>query len=280
MSSTKIYKITPAPISYIPTLAHISDLAFKTDTHTQLKELCRPKPKIISPNQSSATTSSHASSMASALKSWMSLPKGKIVVLQAVEEGSGEIVGWAAWAGKGVEVVWEGEDMNETQEDVGESLAKETEGEGEENAEEPKPSPQILALETLTNNTMTFWATHFSTPSPSLTSPSRPPPHLILISLTIHPLHQGHGLGTSLINWGTRLADTHGVFCWVSSSDGGYRVFEKAGFREVGRLGVDLDEFAVGADGWRVRKPDADGEGVGRWGMYTWRWMKRDAVVR
>ena len=44
--------------------------------------------------------------MTSALKSWLSptRPKGKTVVLQAVEEGSGEVVGWAAWAGVGVGV--------------------------------------------------------------------------------------------------------------------------------------------------------------------------------
>lgn len=225
----------------------------------------------------------------------MSPPKGKLVVLQVVEEESGKIVGWAAWAGKGVGLVWDGEGMNETQEEADERLAKDDEkkeedeagNEGEQNVEdeEPTPSPQILALETLTNNTMTFWSSHFSTPSsfPSPTSSSSSPttsqPHLILIALTIHPLHQSHGIGTSLINWGTRIADAHGVFCWVSSSDGGYPVFEKAGFREVGRLAVELDEFAVGIDGERIRNPDAEG-GDGRWGMYTWRWMKRDAVVR
>ncbi|KAK0113209.1 hypothetical protein ONS95_014904 [Cadophora gregata] len=97
--STKTYKITPAPPSSIPTLAHISHAAFKTDTHTQLKELCKPSPKPQS------GTSSHAASMASALSSWKSSSKGKIVVLQAVQEESGEIVGWAAWAGKGVDLV-------------------------------------------------------------------------------------------------------------------------------------------------------------------------------
>ncbi|KAK0125252.1 hypothetical protein ONS96_009106 [Cadophora gregata f. sp. sojae] len=262
--STKTYKITPAPPSSIPTLAHISHAAFKTDTHTQLKELCKPSPKPQS------GTSSHAASMASALSSWKSSSKGKIVVLQAVQE--------------------ESEDANENREDTDENRKAESEVEGEgehveEETEVAKPSPQILALETLTDNTMSFWASHFSTPYPSSkppassSAPPQPPSHLILIALTIHPLHQGQGLGAILINWGTRIADRHGVFCWVSSSDGGYPVFEKAGFREVGRLAVDLNEFAIGVDGRRVPNPDS-GKGKGGWGIYTWRWMKRDAVMR
>ena len=277
MSSIKSYKISPASLSSIPALANISDLAFKTDTHTQLKELCKPSPR------SQTGTSNHASSMASALKSWMSVPKGRIVVLQAVEEGSGEIAGWAAWAGKGIEVAWVDEVVATTTDEgiTEEARSKDTKNEtskeenGNANAEDdqPKPSHEILALETLTNNTMAFWASHFSGPSPE------PSPHLIFISIAIHPSHQGCGVGSSLINWGTSIADAHGVFCWVSSSDGGYRVFEKAGFREVGMLAVELDEFAVDVDGERVRNPDAKGED-GKWGMYTWRWMKRDAIGR
>ena len=213
----------------------------------------------------------------------MTLPKGRIVVLQAVEEGSGEIAGWAAWAGKGIEMAWKDEraatttEENSTQEfqskNIGDEASKEEDDNSNTEAEQPKPSRQILALETLTNDTMTFWASHFSDPSPE------PSPHLILISIASHPSHQGCGVGSSLINWGTSVADSHGVFCWVSSSDGGYRVFEKAGFREVGRLAVELDEFAVGVDGERVRNPGARGPD-GKWGMYTWRWMKRDAIGR
>lgn len=277
MSSLKSYKISPAPLSSIPALANISDLAFRTDTHTQLKELCKPS------LQSQTGASNHGSGMASALKSWMTLPKGRIVVLQAVEEGSGEIAGWAAWAGKGIEMAWKDEraatatEESSTQEfqskNIGNEASKEEDDNSNAEAEQPKPSRQILALETLTNDTMTFWASHFSGPSPEHS------PHLILISIAIHPSHQGCGVGSSLINWGTSVADSHGVFSWVSSSDGGYRVFEKAGFRDVGRLAVELDEFAIGIDGARVRNPDAQGLD-GKWGMYTWRWMKRDAIGR
>jgi hypothetical protein len=47
-----------------------------------------------------------------------------------------------------------------------------------------------------------------------------------------------------LIKWGRVIVDSEGVYCWVSSSDKGWGTFQKMGFREVGRLSVDLDDFA------------------------------------
>lgn len=61
------------------------------------------------------------------------------------------------------------------------------------------------------------------------------------------------------------------MFCWVHSSDKGWKIFEVEGFGEAGRLEVDLDEFAGG-----VRNDMREGEG-GRWGKCVFRYMKRPA---
>lgn len=64
------------------------------------------------------------------------------------------------------------------------------------------------------------------------------------------------------------------MYCWVSSSDGGFRAFEKNGFKEVGLLALDLDEFV--GEGVRGGSLDAVDE---KWGEYVWRYMRREAFV-
>ena len=55
--------------------------------------------------------------------------------------------------------------------------------------------------------------------------------------------------------------------CWVHASEAGYKPFEKAGFEEVGRLDLDLDEYAL--------VPREEGEENAKWGSYTFRYMLR-----
>ena len=64
----------------------------------------------------------------------------------------------------------------------------------------------------------------------------------------------------------TEKADDAKVPCWVQSSHGAWKTFQKRGFVERGRLQLDLDEWCVGPDG-----VTQDGE----WGEYVWRYMER-----
>lgn len=94
----------------------------------------------------------------------------------------------------------------------------------------------------------------------------------ILCAIPVLPAYQGKGVGSALIRWGTRIADAEGVYCWVSSSDGGWTAFQKSGFAEVGRLEVELDNFAGSA-----KNEEGDD---GKWGNYVFRYMRRDIVLQ
>lgn len=88
---------------------------------------------------------------------------------------------------------------------------------------------------------------------------------MYIVGIAVSPSHQGLGVGTALIQWGTKKADRDGVTCWVHSSDGGWRAFEKNGFKEDRRLELDLDEYAD-----QPRKGED-----GKWGKYIFRYMQR-----
>ena len=259
MASTSSLKFSlhPATPHDIPTLAAISSLAFKSDTHTRLKELVKG--------------SDHTEEMKSVLKMWINTPPSRCSLIKAVSEG--EVVGWICWGFRGVDGPGaaaeslevkpgvrnqeSGEVESELKEDV-KAVGEKRQG---ENSEETKKNAKIQVLEDLTNASM---ASYQATLMPTGTK------CLFIIAIAVLPSHQGRGIGRSLIKWGTQLADEKGVFCWVHSSDAGWRVFEKEEFGEVGRLEVDLDDYAGGVSNEAGRD--------GRWGRYVFRYMKRPAL--
>jgi GNAT superfamily N-acetyltransferase len=91
---------------------------------------------------------------------------------------------------------------------------------------------------------------------------------LIIAGFFVATSYQGKGIGSALLRYATEMADEHGVFMWVHSSEAAWRAYEKAGFAIVRMLEVDLDEWA----------PVSPPEG-GKWGRYVIRYMKRDARV-
>lgn len=105
-----------------------------------------------------------------------------------------------------------------------------------------------------------------------------------IMSIVVGPKHQGKGVGSALVRYGTGRAhdaskelDTD-VFCWVHSSEAGARLFEKEGSKRVGRLEVDLDEFAGGREvpqntAVPVSKGN-DGTVKMGWGTYVFRYLK------
>jgi ribosomal protein S18 acetylase RimI-like enzyme len=88
--------------------------------------------------------------------------------------------------------------------------------------------------------------------------------YMILQALSTSPACQGRGIGSKLVQWGTDRADAEGLLCWIHASPASYRLYERAGFREVGRSDYDLDEWAPGGKG-----------GNRGWGRYTFRYMVR-----
>lgn len=100
---------------------------------------------------------------------------------------------------------------------------------------------------------------------------------LYIGGISVDPAYHGRGVGSSLLRWGTDLADRVGASCWVHSSEAGWALFSRHGFEEVERLTVDLDEWAVG--------PPPPGMGVEvdsmrKWGTYTFRYGVRQPVKR
>jgi GNAT superfamily N-acetyltransferase len=91
-----------------------------------------------------------------------------------------------------------------------------------------------------------------------------------IVGMSVAPGYQGQGVGQALMRWGTDQADQDQVYCWVSSSMGGWRAYAKAGFVEVGRLELCLDDYAQG-----VKWKQEDGSEKD-WGTYFWPYMRRD----
>lgn len=235
------FYLSPAHPPQIPQLARISSQAFKTDSHTQLK--------------TAATGIDHAEDMRSALEMWIALPRERCQVITAVV--GEEVVGWCCWVFKGLEGPEIPPPLPATSEEKNSKL----------DTSSPRPVPRkIKELGDLTDKAM---LTHISTHFPPTT------PHLILCAITILPEYQSCGLGSALMSYGTEYADRKGVYSWVSASPAGAAMFAKRGYVEVGRheVDLDLDEYAVGDDGGRVRNEEREDGG---WGVYCWRWMRRE----
>ena len=83
-------------------------------------------------------------------------------------------------------------------------------------------------------------------------------------TLVVDPAAQGHGTGTALVRWITDKADEDGIYCWLQSSQAAHGIYLKAGFKDVGKLEIDLREFAPGGK-----------EGKWGWGTYEFGYMLR-----
>jgi GNAT superfamily N-acetyltransferase len=247
-----VFSLHPATISDAAVLAQISDASFSTDSHTRLKALYKGPDDF-------------RNGMNEAISSWTTNPKCSVV--KAVDDESGEILGWICWAKRGFEDDKTQEPSQESQaEEVAAAEAETAESKAQDH-ESGQHSEEVAALEErplvdqlgdLTNASMEEWQARLMPPGTKC---------MFIVAISVLPAHQGRGVGSALIRWGTAQADQESVFCWVHSSHGGWKAFAKQGFVEVGKLVVDLDDFAD--DGHRE---DADG-----WGEYIFRYMKRPA---
>lgn len=118
----------------------------------------------------------------------------------------------------------------------------------------PTDSP-LQRLESITSGHMTVTLDRACQPTH---------PTIYCIGLHVDPRSQGLGVGTSMVQWATELADSKKAAGWAHLSDSlaGVKAFEKNGFEEVNTSTVDLDEYAT--------------KEVGRpWGKYSHHCMYR-----
>lgn len=229
--------LRPATVSDVDALASIADAAFATDTHTQLKAVSNGE-------------SSFKDGMRQGLEGWLQSPKVELIVAEV----DGKPVGWIGWARRGFAG------------DVDQPLSGPEEEPLAEagNAAQPRT---IKDLEDLTNASMQYWVRRLMPPGCRCR---------IVASCVVHPEYQGQGVGSQLLRWGTERADDeNGVFCWVQSSMGAVAAYEKLGFREVGRLEANLDDYAEGREPGETREHVTNSRTS--WGTYSWVYMRREA---
>jgi len=58
--------------------------------------------------------------------------------------------------------------------------------------------------------------------------------------LATHPSHRHHGAASTLIKWGTDLADAEGLCVCLEATDGNEGFYQKFGFRKVSEAMHDL----------------------------------------
>ncbi|KND88594.1 hypothetical protein TOPH_06744 [Tolypocladium ophioglossoides CBS 100239] len=68
-------------------------------------------------------------------------------------------------------------------------------------------------------------------------------PHVYLKQLHTDPAHQRRGAGSMLLKWGVAEADRLGLPTYLEATEEGRPLYEKHGFRPVGKLVTDLSEW-------------------------------------
>lgn len=192
------------------------------------------------------------------------LENWKVVMVKAVDDNSGDILGFTAWAFRGLEPdeipVLEGAPKKGEWKDDKPEQEEVTKSGGEESQDKVEPGSKegndesLKQLAGITGGNMDHMMENIMPPGTRC---------MFVAGLNVDPKYQRRGVGLKLLQWGTQTADRLGLWIWVHSSEGAVPAYAKAGFKTFSYLGVDLDEFAPG--------PPPDG---GKWGTYQFSWMK------
>lgn len=239
-------------------MAEMCGLAFKDNRHTMLKASHPTKPY------------NHAAGMTGAFEYWVSRPAGSLELTKAVDDATGEILGFVCWG-----MSLNKADTNKEQsnpEDA--SSAKEGDKGVDVSVEKPDTAvpedtdpPQdptldpLDQLEEMTSSHLAEFQGRFKNAR-----------CMYVITLTVHPKYQGRGVGPALIKQGTDRADAEGALCWVHSSEAGVYTYKKCGFEEDDTLEIDLNNWAKKLD---IKPPAGDD----KWGTYTFRYLIRQPKV-
>ncbi|KAL3426334.1 acetyltransferase [Phlyctema vagabunda] len=245
--TSKSFSIKAATYEDVPVLARIGHEAFDVDRHTEMKAQGKVPYNMEAVNNTNLPRY---------------LDSERCVVLKAIEESSGTIMGWLALGFRGFEkhempVLENAPQKEDSLGDKSGKDQKEAESSVDEKEEEEKDDrdESIKRLEAMTDADMKSWMEKLMPPGTRC---------MYVVGLSVAPAFQKRGVGSALLKWGTDLADTENVFIWVHSSEPAWSAYAKSGFEVIGTLDVDLDE-------WAVRPPS---DGSGKWGHYIFRYMK------
>lgn len=248
------FTLKPVDSSDFPAMAEMCGLAFEHDRHTMLKAAHPTNPY------------NHAAGMTGAFEYWVSRPAGKLELTKAVDDATGEILGFVCWG-----MSLDKADPNKEQNNHENAPPAEGDGKGVEASDEKPDSaapenatqPQDPTLDPL-EQLEEFTSSHLA----AFQERFKDTRCMYVITITVHPKHQGRGVGPVLIKQGTNRADAEGALCWVHSSEAGVHTYQKCGFQEDDTLEIDLDDWARKLD----IKPPA---GEDKWGTYTFRYLIR-----
>ena len=206
-------RIHPATLSDISALAKISADSFVLDRHTQMKALGKIPYDLEAMWKNSLP---------------QLLASTKVVTLKAVDEESGEVMGWMYWGFEGF-----GEDEVDdlrgykpsapplsppgtaaVTSEVDDQSAPTSDAEDERERGQQRslssdtPTSQTLddpiaRLEAMTDADMSRWAGIFMPPGTKC---------MYIGSLSVAPKWQSRGAGSMLLKWGTAVADMAGIF--------------------------------------------------------------------
>lgn len=251
-SNTTSFSLKPVVPTDFPAMAEMCGLAFEDDRHTMLKAAHPTKPY------------NHAAGMGGAFEYWTSRPAGSLELTKAVDDATGEILGFVCW---GMSLDKPNTDSAKSEESI---ATERGHGAAEANVEKPKlvvsaddilkPDSSLDPLEQLEE----FTSSHLA----AFQGRFKGTRCMYVITITVHPKYQGRGVGPALIKQGTDRADSEGVPCWVHSSEAGVHTYQKCGFEEDNALEIDLDSWAKKMD---IKAPG----GENKWGTYTFKYMVR-----
>lgn len=254
-TDTPSFSLKPVVPSDFPAMAEMCGLAFENDRHTMLKAAHPTKPY------------NHAAGMTGAFEYWTSRPAGSLELTKAVDDATGEILGFVCWGMSLDKDVSNKEPSNPIIEGKSETDMEANVGKPNMvvSADDvPHLDPNLDPLEQLEE----FTSAHLAAFQGRFKSTRC----MYVITLTVHPKYQGRGVGPALIKQGTNGADAEGALCWVHSSEAGVRAYQKCGFEEDDTLEINLDSWAQKMG---IRPPTGDG----KWGTYTFRYLIRQPKI-
>lgn len=232
-----------------PILGKISSDSFLNDRHTQMKGLGKDPYDL-------------EKSMTAYLSQQAVSPR--TVLLKAVDNETDNIAGWVLWSFRGFAVDKTAEIRDAvphaatqfTSTTPTQTTGKTALKDQSEKVDIDENDP-IKQLEKMTDADMKSWMTKLMPDGTKC---------MYVSSLCVAPKWQSKGVGSALLQWGTKTADAAGVFIWVHSSADAWEMYAKYGFNVIGTLDVDLDQYAPA--------PASDNDG--KWGHYVFRYMKRE----
>ena len=180
------FSIRPATSDDIPAMARLAADAFKTDRNTQVKA-------------QGAEPYDHEATMRMLLPDWLDRPSERGFTVVATDDATGEILGWVCWGRAGF--VPRAPDA---------AVEEPTDHDAKEREARAEPDP-IKRLNRLSSANMMRWVDKLMPPGTKC---------WVVMSIAVAPAHQGRGVGSSLIQTGTKAADADGVFIWVCYRQG------------------------------------------------------------